>query len=322
MARPLRIEYEGAFYHVTSRGNDRKRIYFTDSDYYKFRSYLKEAQQKYGYVLHCYVLMPNHYHLLLETPHANVSKVMHYMNGSYTNYINKKHRRSGHLFQGRYKAIVVDRDNYLLELSRYLHLNPVRARLVTNPIDYVHSSYKSYVSKSKENFVSCNLILQMISKDRKKAEQWYADFVEQAIQEEPQSPLKHVYGGMILGGRQFIKGVLGKLEEDILSREEISYRRELKGVWRSDEVIDIIASHLRVSRQEVFRNKGGHRKIAIYLIKEYTWMTNREIGELFGNMSYSAVSKTHQRLKVELTKNKSLQKRLGELTRVMSNVKG
>jgi len=166
MARPLRIEYEGAFYHVTSRGNDRKRIYFTESDYYKFRSCLKEAQQKYGYLLHCYVLMPNHYHLLMETPHANVSKVMHFINGSYTNYINKKHRRSGHLFQGRYKAIVVDRDNYLLELSRYLHLNPVRAELVAKPIDYAHSSYKSYVTTSKENFVSRNLILQMISKDR------------------------------------------------------------------------------------------------------------------------------------------------------------
>jgi len=322
MARPLRIEYEGAFYHVTSRGNDRKRIYFRESDYYKFRSYLKDAQQKYGYLLHCYVLMPNHYHLLMETPHANVSKVMHFMNGSYTNYINKKHGRSGHLFQGRYKAIVVDRDNYLLELSRYLHLNPVRAELVAKPIDYEHSSYKSYVSTSKENFVSRNLILQMISKDSKQAEKWYTDFVEQAIEEELQSPLKQVYGGMILGGRQFIKGVLGKLEEDVLSKEEVSYRRELQGAWRSDEVIDFIASHFSVSRHDVLRNKGRHRKIAIYLIKEYTWMTNKEIGELFGNLSYSAVSKTHQRFKVEQTKNESLKKRLVELVSLMSNVKG
>ena len=100
MARPLRIEYEGAFYHVTSRGNERRKIYFSKADFTKFKSYLKEAQEKYGYVLHCYVLMTNHYHLLIETPQANISKVMHYVNASYTNYINRKHCRSGHLFQG------------------------------------------------------------------------------------------------------------------------------------------------------------------------------------------------------------------------------
>ncbi|MGV8149826.1 MAG: transposase, partial [Alkaliphilus sp.] len=126
MARPLRIEYEGALYHITTRGNERKKIYYAEADYEKFKSYLKDAQNKYGYLLHCYALMTNHYHLLIETPYANISKVMHYINGSYTSYLNKKRERSGHLFQGRYKAILVDQDSYLLELSRYIHLNPVR----------------------------------------------------------------------------------------------------------------------------------------------------------------------------------------------------
>lgn len=322
MARPLRIEYEGAFYHVTSRGNDRKRIYFATSDYEKFKSYLKEAQQKYGYVLHCYVLMPNHYHLVIETPHANVSKVMHYINGSYTNYINKKHGRSGHLFQGRYKAIVVDRDTYLLELSRYLHLNPVKAKVVDTPIDYIHSSYRSYVSRRKEDFVSCDLILQMISKDPKYAEEWYRDFVEKAIGDELESPFGHIYGGMILGGRQFIEEILGKLEEDIASKEEISYRRELKGAWRPDEVVDIVASYFKVSQNEVLRGNKEHKKIAIHLLKQYTGMTNKQIGELFGNISHSAVSKSYLRFKAELTKNRSLKNRVEELIRILSNVKG
>ena len=97
---------------------------------------MEEAQEKYGYLLHCYVLMTNHYHLIIETPRANLSSVMHYINSSYTNYINIKKRRSGHLFQGRYKAILIDRDSYLLELSRYLHLNPVRAKMVERPEDY------------------------------------------------------------------------------------------------------------------------------------------------------------------------------------------
>ncbi|MFC1532031.1 transposase [Thermodesulfobacteriota bacterium] len=104
MARPLRIEYPGACYHVTARGNERKRIYFNKTDYVKFRKYIENAQEKYGCLLHVYVFMTNHYHMILETPQANISKVMHFINGSYTNYINKKRDRSGHLFQGRFKA--------------------------------------------------------------------------------------------------------------------------------------------------------------------------------------------------------------------------
>ncbi len=150
MARPLRIEYEGAFYHITSRGNDRQDIFFSKVDYEKFKEYLDKSQEKYGYSLHCYILMTNHYHLLIETPNANMSKIMHYINGSYTNYINRKRRKHGHLFQGRYKAILVDRDSYLLELSRYIHLNPVRAGMVEKPENYPYGSYCDYIRKNKD----------------------------------------------------------------------------------------------------------------------------------------------------------------------------
>jgi len=151
MARPLRIEYEGAYYHITARGNEKRKIYFTKSDYEKFKGYLAEAKKKYGIIIHSYVLMSNHYHLIIQTPEANLSKAMHYINGSYTTYTNIKRNRSGHLFQGRYKAILIDRDNYLLELSRYLHLNPVRAGMVNRPEEYPYSSYKTYISRSKED---------------------------------------------------------------------------------------------------------------------------------------------------------------------------
>jgi putative transposase len=122
MARPLRVEYEGAFYHVTSRGNEKKEIFFSPEDYEQFKTYLYEAREKFGYKLHAYVLMTNHFHLLIETPEANLNRLMHYINGSYTGYFNRHNRRVGHLFQGRYKAILVDRDSYLVELSRYMHL--------------------------------------------------------------------------------------------------------------------------------------------------------------------------------------------------------
>lgn len=127
MARPLRIEYEGALYYVTARGDERNKIYFTKTDYDKFLHYTSEAHKKFDINIICYVLMSKHYHLVIETPEANLSRAMQYINGSYTRFINITRNRSGHLLQGRYKAILVERDNYLPELSRYVHLNPVRA---------------------------------------------------------------------------------------------------------------------------------------------------------------------------------------------------
>jgi putative transposase len=184
MARPLRIEYEGAYYHITARGNEKRKIYFTKSDYAKFKGYLAEAKKKYGIIIHSYVLMSNHYHLIIQTPEANLSKAMHYINGSYTTYTNIKRNRSGHLFQGRYKAILIDRDNYLLELSRYLHLNPVRAGMVNRPEEYPYSSYKTYISGSKEDILSEDVILRMLSDKEGDARKKYKEFVESAIGRE------------------------------------------------------------------------------------------------------------------------------------------
>ena len=183
-----------------------RRIFFGKGDYDKFKEYLQEAQNKYGYRLHCFVLMTTHYHLLMETPNANMSKVVHYINSSYTNYINRKRNRSGHLLQGRFKGILVDQDSYLLELSRYLHLNPVRAKMVDRPENYGYSSYLSYVSKNCEAIVTRDLILGMISGEERKAPKMYREFVERGMNEELKNPLSAVYGGVILGGKAFIKG--------------------------------------------------------------------------------------------------------------------
>jgi putative transposase len=138
MARPLRIEFPGAFYHVTSRGNERKAVFKSLRDREKFLSYLESATERYGAAIHVYCLMDNHYHLLLETPSGHLSKIMQHINGAYTTYFNTKRERPGHLFQGRYKAILVDADEYAKELSRYIHLNPVRAAIVK--FDYVSHS--------------------------------------------------------------------------------------------------------------------------------------------------------------------------------------
>ena len=149
MSRPLRICFPGAFYHITSRGNERKDVFKSKSDKEKFLEYLESAVLRYKGVIHIYCMMSNHYHLLLETPSGILSQIMRHINGAYTNYFNKKRNRSGHLFQGRYKGVLVDIDEYAQELSRYIHLNPVRANMVEAPEQYAWSSYRYYTGFKK-----------------------------------------------------------------------------------------------------------------------------------------------------------------------------
>ena len=141
MARPLRLEYEGALYHVTSRGNAREGIFSDERDRERFLGILADVVARYGWICHAYCLMSNHYHLLIETPQAGLSHGMQLLNGVYTQWFNHRHKRAGHLFQGRFKGILVEKDNYLLELARYIVLNPVRAKMVQNVGDWPWSSY-------------------------------------------------------------------------------------------------------------------------------------------------------------------------------------
>jgi len=162
MARPLRLEFEGAVYNITARGNERKPIFIDDEDRIRFLNILKELTENRQIILYCYCLMTNHYHLLLETPYSNLIRTMHTIQTRYTMYFNFKHKRVGHLFQGRYKSLIVDKENYLLELSRYIHLNPVRAGIVKRAEDYRWSSCRDYLQEKVE-IVERDFILQTIS---------------------------------------------------------------------------------------------------------------------------------------------------------------
>jgi REP element-mobilizing transposase RayT len=323
MARPLRIKYEGAFYHITARGNERKKIFFAKSDYAKFKEYVKGAQDRYGYLLHCYVLMSNHYHLILETPNADLSKIMHSINGSYTGYINRRRRRSGHLFQGRYKSILVDVDSYLLELSRYVHLNPVRAKMVKRAEDYTYSSYRSFISKKKEDIIHRDLILGMISKSGRNSEKIYREFVEKSMEEDLEDPLKDSYAGSILGGKGFIKEALNRLRDGcVIEKEETSHRTELQVAFATEQIIDTIASYFGLSPEQVLKERGDYRNIAIHLMKKLTSITNKQIGDLFGGLSFTAVSKANQRFMMRMKNDKKLRRRVDDVLRNMSHIKG
>src|SRR6266581_1819550 len=185
MARPLRIVYPGAFYHVTSRGNEQKDVFKSQSDREKFFAYLESATERYGAVIHAYCLMSNHYHLLLETPAGNLSQIMGHINGAYTTYFNIKRKRSGHLFQGRFKAILVEADEYAAELSRYIHLNPVRAGITAKPEEYRWSSYRVYIGENKAtDWLKTEFILGYFGGKAPAAQKKYREFVEDIVDSE------------------------------------------------------------------------------------------------------------------------------------------
>ncbi|GBE00514.1 chromosomal replication initiation protein [bacterium BMS3Abin07] len=323
MARPLRIEYKGAVYHVTGRGNERRKTYFTPADYQKFIEYIKTARDRYGIILHAYVLMSNQYHLIIETPDAGLSKAMHHIISGYTMYINKKKKRSGHLFQGRFKSVVVEKDSCLVELSRYIHLNPVRAKMAEKPEDYPYSSYPYYITKKKSDILSTGLILSLQSGDRKDAKRRYRDYVESAIGKEIENPCKKVYGGMILGRNPFIKEVLKKLKRQYLQRGDISHRRQLMGRHDMEEIIELVAQECGVTKDDILKGRDREaRKAAVYLTKKHTEVTNREIGKRFGGVSYSAVSKVVERTEREMEENRNMRRRINRMNRKLSPVKG
>lgn len=205
-ARPLRIEYPGAVCHVTSRGNDRERIYLTDEDYASFLDCLCSVVKRFNWALYAYCLMSNHYHLLIETPDGNLSRGMRQLNGVYTQQFNRKHNRVGHALQGRYKAIFVDKDNYLLELCRYIVLNPVRAGMIRGPKEWQWSSYKETAGYSRG--ISCltkDWILLQFGRKKWETEIRYREFVREGIKAE--SPWKEIRGQLYLRDEKFLDGI-------------------------------------------------------------------------------------------------------------------
>ena len=213
MARPLRIEYPGALYHLTTRGNARDDIFFSDRDRQLFLDILGEVCERLQWLCYAYCLMSNHYHLIIETPEANLSKGMRQLNGVYTQRFNRCHGRSGHLFQGRYKSILVDRDAYLLEVSRYVVLNPVRARMVHRPEQWPWSSYGATAGTAQTpKWLAHDVLLSHFSRRRVQAHERYIQFVLDGVTQS------NIWDGLqqqiYLGDDQFIIQIQSRLRLD------------------------------------------------------------------------------------------------------------
>lgn len=317
MGRPIRVEYPGAVYHITSRGNEQKAIFLSDADRDKFLTIMADYHDRYGILIYAYALMDNHYHLILETPRGNLLKVMHGLNGGYTGYFNRKHRRVGHLFQGRYKAIIVDKDEYLLSLSRYVHLNPVRAGLIRRPERYPWTSYGGYIGRKQKEWMEYTSVLSQFGRHHNKAAERYRDYIEEALKRDVDNPLQHLYGQMILGGKEFIHKVKGMLDGGKLSREIVARKRFERNVSLKT-ILNEVQKLTGVKEDQILERgigKNSARRVALYLAQRYTGLTNDEIGRIFGGIHFSTVSKAAARLKEETTRDKKLASVVKELDR-------
>jgi len=278
MTRPLRIEFKGAVYHITSRGNARQAIFLDEKDFTDFLTVLCSVVKRYHFILHSFCLMNNHYHLLMETPEANLSRGMRQLNGLYTQRFNQRHKRVGHLFQGRYKAILIDKDNYLLELCRYIVLNPIRAKIAKDPKDWRWSSYLATTGYKGIPCLTTDWILSQFAKEQKKASREYQVFVLSGIKAE--SPLKAVKGQLFLGQENFID----KLKHLIQGKEK------LKEIPKKQRYVT------RLPLNELFGPKDKKSKDqAMYEACLQYGYTLKEIAEYIG-VHYTTVSKVIKRI--------------------------
>ena len=213
MARPLRIEFAGALYHVTARGNAQQDIYRNDDDRRHFLDLLNNARQRFHWVCHAYCLMSNHYHLLIETQQPTLSKGMKYINGVYTQQFNKRHKRVGHVFQGRFKGILVESESYLLELARYVVLNPVRARMVRSTKNWPWSSYRATAGLTEPHpCLETDWILSNFGKQKKRSQESYRHFVKEG-KGQP-SPWESLKNQIYLGSDKFVEEVQCKMDPE------------------------------------------------------------------------------------------------------------
>lgn len=285
MTRPLRIEYPDAVYHVMNRGLARQKVFLRREDYQNFLKLLEELHLRWNAQVFAYALMGNHYHLCLQTPLGNLSRIMRHLDGIYTQRFNRTHRRDGALFRGRYKAIVIEAEEYLGEVVRYIHLNPVKAGLVKDPRDYAWSSHQEYMSR-KRSWLSKQRLLESMGGPRGFHEyvmEGNDGGIEQFYKASKQKP--------VLGTEEFIeqmKEKVGELHNEVTREEKRAFRPDLEHVLKQ------IEEEYGIRREDISKGKRGReskvRQLAIYLAHERCGMNQTEVARRFGVTSYKTVS--------------------------------
>jgi len=302
MPRKPRIHFPGALYHVIARGNRREKIFRSKKDYQLYLSFLSEYKDRYGFSLYAYTLMSNHVHLLIEVGEAPLSRIMQNLQFRYTRNFNIKYKNYGHLFQGRYKAILCEKDSYLLELSTYIHLNAVRAGLVKDPINYQWCSYRSYIREDKDNLVERDFILSQFSDKKKVAIKEYEHFVKARIGQGHREDFYELKDQRFLGEDTFVEHVHRRFNEEPSFFYDISI----------GEIVSEVSSALNISIDLLYtstRNRQGAlgRSIVGYLGRKLGGHQIKGIAEHF-NRDPVVISQGIKRLESKLNEGKVLAK--------------
>ena len=317
MARSLRILYENAHYHVTCRGNGGQNIFFDDADRRKFLALLDRSVEIYQTGILAFVLMTNHFHLVVRTPLPNLNEFMRHFNISYTSYVNHRYRRPGHLYQGRYKALVIEADSYLVEVSRYVHLNPVRTAECSDlSFDeknellrhYQWSSYPAYFSDRQAfRFLSTEEVLGYFGGATGSAIRRYGAFVEEGLSGVLPNPLEKGKGHGVVGGEDFLERMKTVVEISKRDIREVPQARTLTCAKPIPEILAAVESAFGVPREQfcLRRNRSVARLVAMDLLYRRGLMKQPEIGRLMG-IDYSGVSVARKRLQGLLREDERL----------------
>lgn len=318
MSRPQRIEFEGAYYHVMNRGRGRDDIFHGDVYFETFLQTLEEAVERFNVEVHSYCLMSNHYHLLIKTPEANLQRAMRHINGVYTQRYNRLKGCDGSLFRGRYKSILVDSDEYLLHVSKYIHLNPIEAKLVDSLDDYSWSSYRAYVGKCKApSWLSRREVYSQLTGSRLRASRYRAYVEELGSVDEIVAFYSKQRLSPVLGSAGFINEV-SKLRDGEVSIEE-SKQDRIGCKPNMDEIVNAVANFYKVDRAELIASKRGRglknfpRKVAMYLCQLKGQYRLVEIADYFELNHYGGVASSIAAVKKEVGSSRKIKKEINSI---------
>ncbi len=315
MARSIRIEYPGAFYHVFSRGNEKRVIFQDNQDYKQFLQLLEEAALRWELNIHAYALMDNHYHLVIETKSGMLSKPMRHINGVYTQYFNHRHDRVGHLFQGRFKALLIEKDSYLLTLSRYVHQNPAKAKLVEHPEEYPWSSYRAFLDLEPiPIWLNTQETLIEFGDSAQKQKYNYKRFVETGDEIDP---FKEAVGQLVLGSKEFFRETQEKIEKICHHQNEYSNRNVLLPKLPQELILSYITRTFDIKQEDLLGRRWSRdvtRPMTIKLLRDQSRLPITTIAKLF-NISSPATSLAIKRLETKMRKLPNLQEQYFTLTK-------
>lgn len=312
MARQLRVEYDGAWYHVFNRGAGRRRIFIDNYDYNLFFELLSEILDTWNVQTHAFSLMGNHYHLAIHTPNSNLSRALRHLSGVYTQRFNRRHKTDGPLFKGRFRARVVEKENYLLELVRYIHLNPVHAGICKSPSAHRRTSHKDYMQKKKRfSWLFIDEILSYFGRQRKSASLKFDMFVKEKLKDKDNDILSFKKMPSIFGSTGFKEWI----ENNFISKNKRSDQiPEIRNLKRKpvtfDDILKCIVSFYQIDRSEVLIGVSGKkndaRTMAMYFMKKLTGANHSEIAKTMGGVKHAAVAQNIYRFHKKVKEDEGL----------------